>query len=83
MKASHAIESICFQIAKLDAEKQKSFIDSLRGTLSDEEIKALEIGIAYFRMIIHEDLREGMKAVLAQQLYREFTEGLEKANSAT
>lgn len=71
-KASHAIESICFQIAKLDAKQQTQFIDTLRDTLSEKELQALQIGIAYFRMIIDGELRNAMKATLASELYKEF-----------
>ena len=71
-KASYAIESICFQIAKLDAKQQTQFINILRDTLNEKELQALQIGIAYFRMIIDGELRNAMKATLASELYKEF-----------
>lgn len=71
-KAAYAIESICFQVAKLDAEKQSEFIDNLRGVLEDNEIKALKIGISYFRMITDSDFKNAMQAILASELYKEF-----------
>ena len=77
-KAAAAIESVCFQIAKLDAKKQAMFIDALRGTLTCAELQALQIGIAYFRMILDGELREAMKATLAGELYQEFRRQIEK-----
>ena len=71
-KAAYAIENICFQVAKLDAGKQAEFIDILRGVLEENEIKALQIGIAYFRMIIDGGFRNAMQAALASELYKEF-----------
>jgi len=72
MKTANAIESICFQAAKLDAKKQAEFIDSLTEILTENELKAMQIGIAYFRMIIDGELRNAMKAELASELYKEF-----------
>ena len=69
---AYAIESICFQVAKLDAEKQSEFIDNLRGVLEDNEIKALQIGISYFRMIIDGEFKSAMQAAIASELYKEF-----------
>lgn len=71
-KAAYAIESICFQVAKLDAGKQSEFIDNLRGVLEDNEIKALQIGISYFRMLIDGEFKNAMQAALASELYKEF-----------
>ena len=71
-KAAYAIESICFQVAKLDAGKQAEFIDNLRGVLEDNEIKALQIGISYFRMLIDGEFKNAMQAALASELYKEF-----------
>ena len=71
-KAAYAIESICFQVAKLDAGKQAEFIENLRGVLEDSEIKALQIGISYFRMIIDGEFKNAMQAALASELYKEF-----------
>lgn len=70
--AANAIESICFQIAKLDGKQQSEFIDSLRNTLNEKEIEALQIGIAYFRMLLDGELRNAMKAAIASKLYQEF-----------
>ena len=71
-KASNAIESICFQVAKLDGKKQAEFIDTLRDTLNEKELQALQIGIAYFRMIIDGELKNAMKTAIASELYKEF-----------
>lgn len=76
-KACYAIESICFEIAKLDASKQAMFIERLQGVLTEKELTALQIGIAYFRLLIHDDLRNAMKAMLAQELYSEFRKQIE------
>ena len=76
-KASNAIESICFQIAKLDPGKQTEFIDSLRSVLNDQELQALQIGISYFRMIIDGEFKNAMKAALASELYKEFRRQLD------
>lgn len=76
-KAANAIEIICFQAAKLDARQQAEFIDALHDVLTDTEIKALQIGIAYFRMIIDGELHDAMKAALAEKLYAEFREKID------
>lgn len=71
-RAAYAIESICFQVAKLDGRQQAAFIESLRGVLTAHELQALQIGIAYFRMIIDGELRDAIKAALAEKLYKDF-----------
>ena len=75
--AAAAIESICFQVAKLDAQAQSAFIDNLRGVLTESELQAMQIGIAYFRIIIDGDLRKAMQAELAAELYKEFRQQIE------
>lgn len=75
--AAAAIESICFQVAKLDGQSQTAFIDNLRGVLSESELQAMQIGIAYFRMIIYGDLRKAMQAELAAELYKQFRQQIE------
>ena len=77
-KASQAIESLCFQVAKLDAKQQTQFIDILRDTLNEKELQALQIGVAYFRMIIDGELQNAMKATLASELYQEFRRQLDR-----
>jgi len=76
-KTSLAIETICFEIAKLDSSKQAEFIDSLRSVLNSQELRALQIGISYFRMIIDGEFRNAMKAALASELYKEFRRQLD------
>lgn len=68
------IEQICFEIAKLDGKRQAQFIDSLKGKLSENEIHSLQIGIAYYRMLIDSKLQAAMKTTIANELYKEFTE---------
>lgn len=75
--AAAAIESICFQVAKLDGQAQSAFIDNLRGVLTESELQAMQIGIAYFRMIINGDLRKAMQAELAAELYKQFRQQIE------
>lgn len=69
-----SIEQICFEVAKLDGDKQTQFIESLKDTLSENEIHAIQIGIAYFRMTIDDKLKNAMKIVIAKELFTQFTE---------
>lgn len=79
-KASYAIENFCFQVAKLDAKQQTQFIDALRDILNEKELQAVQIGIAYFRMLIDGELRNAMKAAIASELYKEFRRQLDNNN---
>ena len=60
-------EKVCYEIAKLDSERQKEFFNEISSALSEEEIKALYIGVSYFRMIMYPEL----KKVIAEAIYKQ------------
>ena len=59
-------------LASLDGEKQTAFRNSLRDDLTEEEILALTVGIAYFRLLYVPGLQSAMKQALAEELYDYF-----------
>ena len=65
-------ENICYRAAMLDGERQATLFERLREILTDDELIALQIGIAYCRLYTMDGLRDAMKAALADQLYKEF-----------
>ena len=65
-------ENLCYEIAKLEISEQSKFIDSLRSVLTHKEIESLQIGIAYFRLLMDDKFKNAMKSALASELYKEF-----------
>ena len=61
-----------YELAKLGKEKQAAFFDSLSDVITDDEKRALLVGVAYFRMIMFPDLQKAMKQSLSAVLYTEF-----------
>lgn len=61
------------QAQKMNAKQQEEFFEALKGTISEEEAKALKIGIAYFSMMMSSAKQNAMKSALAETLYKEFT----------
>ena len=64
------------ELAKLDSENQTLFFESLQGIITENEKQALQVGIAYFRLYMFSELRNAMKAAIAQELYTGFNNKL-------
>ena len=60
------------ELAKLDNEKQALFFQSLQGIITENEKQALQVGIAYFRLLMFPELHNAMKTALSQELYTSF-----------
>lgn len=63
------IEKLLFMAADLDGKQQEELFLMLECTLTKEELKAVKIGIGYYRMIKNLELKKAMKADLAKELY--------------
>ena len=61
------------QIGTLNAEQEREFIKNLEGVLTAEEIEALQVVVAYIKMMSDPKREAAMKTALAQELYNEFT----------
>ena len=61
-------EKFCFELAKLDNEKQEEFFNCVKDTITQEEKRALQIGIAYFRLLLFPELKEAMQAAILEEL---------------
>lgn len=66
------MEELLFTAAKLSPEGQREFIDSLRDVLTDEELLAIETGIAYFRLLLYPELKDAMQKTIAEEMYKKF-----------
>lgn len=60
------------ELAKLDNEKQALFFESLQWIITENEKQALQVGIAYFRLLMFPELHNAMKTAIAQELYTNF-----------
>ena len=69
-------EKVCFTVSALSAEKQREFIEEISAFCNDEEIKALLVGIGYFRMLRNPDAWAEIAHDMATELYNYFTDGV-------
>lgn len=60
------------QIGTLNAEQEREFIKNLEGVLTAEEIEALQVVVAYIKMMSDPRREQAMKTALAEELYNEF-----------
>ena len=58
--------------AQLSADDQNALFKSLEKDLSPDEIRALKIGVAYYRQLLDNELNAAIKSALAEHLYNEF-----------
>lgn len=72
-------EVIVHELSKLSAEQLQAFFCELEKTISPDEIRALQIGISYFRILRDDKLRAAMKTALAETLYDYFRDENNKA----
>lgn len=71
---SSGYEKVCFSASALSAEKQREFIEEISAFCSEEELKALLVGIGYFRMLRNPDTWAEIAHDMARELYHHFTE---------
>lgn len=71
--------NVALEVGKLSAENQEVYFKMLSGVLTDEEIKAFQIVVAYFRLKNNPYRDRAMKAALAEKLYYEFNKTKEVA----
>lgn len=60
------------QIGTLNAEQEREFIKNLEEVLTAEEIEALQVVVAYIKMMSDPRREQAMKTALAEELYNEF-----------
>jgi hypothetical protein len=63
---------LALNVGQLGCEDQRIYFKMLEGVLTEEEIKAFQIVVAYFRLKSNPYRDEAMKQALADQLYHEF-----------
>ena len=64
--------NLALTVGEMSTENQNLYFQMLKDTLSDEEIKAFQIVVAYFRMKNNPYREKAIKNALAEQLYEEF-----------
>lgn len=69
---THEQVTFALNIGGLNAEEQRAFFKTLESALTPEEIKALKIVVAYFRMKNNPYRENALKKAMARQLYEEF-----------
>ena len=61
-----------FNIKNLSTEQQEKLYKKMESICTDEEIKALKVGVAYLRMLSDPKLKEAMMEAMANDLYARF-----------
>ena len=67
-------ETFCFTVASLNGEQLDDFFKVAESICTAEELKALKIGVSYFRLLRFPKLGKAIKETLAETLYKEFNE---------
>ena len=66
------MEKFLFMAADLNAEEEAEFFEQISTVCSFDEMQALKIGIAYFRLLKYPELKQAMKAAISEELFRAF-----------
>lgn len=66
------IEKIVYEVSKQKPSAQEMFIELLKGTLTEQEIKSLQIGIAVNRIFEDKELKSAMVSAMGKHLYTMF-----------
>ena len=74
MGGNWRIENIMFQLSELPPAIQEQLIDELRNVFTPDEVKALQIGLAYFRLMKDPAFKEAMMTAMSMVLYNYFRE---------
>lgn len=61
-------EKICFEIAKQEHAKQNEIMNALKSECSQEEYRAIAIGVSYFRMMLYPDIKQAMMQSILEEL---------------
>lgn len=70
----YEIERLVNEVHKLGERQQEEFFEALKTMASGEEIKALRVMVAYFKLMSNAEYRAAMKTAMAQQMYKEFND---------
>ena len=65
-------ENFCFRAAKLTHEQQAELLDKIRPLVTAEQLQALQIGIAYIRLLMYPELKQAMKTAICAELMNTF-----------
>ena len=68
-------ETFCFTVSSLSEEELEEFFKVAEEFCTGEELKALKIGVSYFRLLRFPKLGKAIKEAIAETLYKEFNEG--------
>lgn len=73
MQNAESMEGVLFEIAKQPPKVQAAFIDGLQaaGIFSDDEITALQIGIAYYHMLMQPEIKKAAAAAMYEFFTKE------------
>jgi len=63
-------QKICYEIARQDIKTQDDIMQFLKSNYTEEEYNCLSIGVAYFRLHIHPELKEAMMDAISSELYK-------------
>lgn len=73
IKEERKYVDIVFTIASQSEHVQGEILQALKNQLTEEEYKAILIGVSYFRLLLNEKLKKAMSRAICEQLYFEFT----------
>ena len=62
----------CHEVNSFPADAQNRFFQSLKGKISDEEIKSLQIGVSVWGMMENPEKMAAIKKAVGEKLYEEF-----------
>ena len=65
---------IAMAVARMNQEEESAFYASIEATdlFSEEEIKSIQIVVAYIRLQMFPEMAKAMKAEMAKAMYAEF-----------
>lgn len=70
---------LALNVGQLSGADQRIYFKMLEGILTEEEIKAFQVVVAYFRLKNNPYREKAMKQALAEELYYEFNKSKEVA----
>ena len=63
---------LALNISEMSADNQRTFFKTLKGVLTDAEIQAFQIVVAYLGMMNDPNKTNAIKTAMAAKLYEEF-----------
>ena len=73
MEINTLMTKFLFMAADLNASQQAELFEKIGSFFTQEELQALKIGIAYFRLLKFPELNQAIKADVCNALYQQFT----------